>query len=456
MKEQRIKLIADAAMRAADYVDQAADTPVFPTPDAVAALDGFDESLPEYPTDADSVIRQLDQLGSPATVRTTSGRYFGFVNGGCEPVATAASILSTVWDQNLAQPVMSPAGARLDSIAARWVIELLQLPRSATAAFCAGATIANTTCIVAARDALLARAGWDVAEEGLCGSPAINIVTSKEVHVSVLKSLRVAGFGNNSITFVDTDSLGRIRSRAIPEIGPMTLVILQAGNVNTGHSDPFSEILPRVQSAGAWGHIDGAFGLWAAASPNQEDQVAGAELADSWATDAHKWLNTPYDSGIAICAREEDLRRSMETSASYLMSESGRALMHLGLQMSQRARGVEVWSVLATLGRQGIAALIDRSCALASRMANQLSSGGATLLVPVGLNQVLVSFENDAVTDSVIDGVQKDRTCWVGGTTWQGQRAMRISVSDSATTHNDIDESANAILRCWSTACSVE
>ena len=344
---------------------------------------------------------------------------------------------------------MSPVGTHLDAIAASWVSDLLGLPADATAAFCAGATVANLTCVLAARDALLHRAGWDTRTKGLTNAPPLRVVTGAEVHVSALKALHMAGIGTDAVTFVPTDEAGRVRADEFPEVDDRTIVLLQAGNVNTGHSDPFAELIPRARAAGAWVHVDGAFGLWAAASPRLRSLVAGVEQADSWATDAHKWLNAPYDSGIAICAREEDLRRSFAADAAYLLGEPGRVLMHLGVQMSQRARGVEAWAIIAARGRSGIAEIVDNCCDLAQEFASLLEAEGAQILAPVALNQVLVHFGDDATTDAVIAAVQRDGTCWAGGTTWQGRRAMRLSVSDVATTPEDIAVSARAILRCW-------
>lgn len=440
------RLIIEAARRAAAYVDGERDRPVFPTEDALVALGGFAVELPDGPSDPLAVLAQLDELGSPATVTSTGGRYLGFVNGGVEPVAAAASVLSTAWDQNAALPIMSPVAAHLDQLTARWVIDLLGLPTTSTAAFCAGASVANLTALLTGRDALLARVGWDTERSGLFGAPPIKVVTSAEVHVSVNKALRASGIGSDAVVVVPTDTEGRLRPEAMPTCDELTLVVLQAGNVNTGHSDPFDEIIPTARSAGAWVHIDGAFGLWAAATPGRRHLVAGAEQADSWATDAHKWLNAPYDAGLVICADGADLRRSMAVDAAYLPVNAERASMHLGLQMSQRARAIETWAVLASQGRSGVADMIERSCQLASDLANRLADGGAEILAPVVLNQALVAFGDDATTDAVIAAVQDDRRCWVGGTTWQKRRAMRISLSDTSATSGDIAAMAEAIL----------
>lgn len=438
-------LLLDAARRAGEYLSAGEDADAAPSAAAVAALDGFETDLPAGPVDPAMVLDQLDRLGSPATMRSTGGRYFGFVNGGTEPAALAASILAGAWDQNVAMPVMSPAAAHIDAIAASWVVELLGLG-DATATFCGGATIANLTGVLTGRDALLHRIGWDVDQRGLAGAPPLRVVTGAEAHASALKALRHAGIGRDQVEFVPTDACGRLVAAALPDMDERTLVLLQAGNVNTGHSDPFADIIPIARDAGAWVHVDGAFGLWSAADPERSHLVAGVDLADSWATDAHKWLNAPYDSGVAMVADGSDLRRAMAVDAAYLETTSERALMHLGLQMSQRARGVETWAVLASLGRSGLVDLIDRTCTNCTRLAAALDAGGVEILAPVVINQALVAFGDDATTDAVVAAVQADGTCWAGATTWQGRRAMRLSVSSTATTAADIDAAAAAIL----------
>lgn len=446
----RAELVLDAARRAARYIATVRDREVYPTDQAIRDLDGFPRELADDPVPADQVLAMLDDLGSPATMAKTGGRYFGYVDGGADPAATAAAVLQAAWDQNLGLPVMSPVAAVLDELAARWSCELLGLPDTAIAAFCSGASIANLTCVLAARDALLHRAGWNLDERGLTGAPPLRVVASAEIHSSVAKALRAAGFGTAQVTSAPTDDRGRVVAAGFPTVDEHTLVLLQAGNVNTGHSDPFAELIPRVQDQGGWVHVDGAFGLWANASAAQRHLVSGVELADSWATDAHKLLNAPYDSGIAICRDQADLRRAMAFDAAYFTTDADRPNAHLGLQMSQRARGVEMWALLASRGRRGVAELVDQLCAHASRMAGLLDAGGAQVLVPTALNQVLVGFDDDATTDAVITAVQEDRTCWAGGTTWHGMRAMRISVCDHATTGDDIDTAARAILDRWS------
>lgn len=439
-------LMEDALRRANRYRNERAVS-VSPTEQALAALDRLPDRLPDLGVPAEQVIALLDDLGSPATVRSTGGRYFGFVNGGTEPAGAAASILSTAWDQNAALPVMSPIAAHLDGIAARWVTELLHLPESSTASFCGGASIANLTCVIAARDALLHRAGWNIEKRGLVGAPAIRVVVSAESHASVFKALRGAGFGSDSFITVPTDDRGRMKADEMPDTDELTLVMMQAGNVNTGHSDPFRSIISETRPTGAWVHVDGAFGLWAAASPRLAPLVDGVDLADSWATDAHKWLNAPYDSGIAVCARGEDLRRAMSVDAAYLPNDAARAPMHLSLQMSQKARAVETWAILLAQGRSGLVDSLERACDHAQHLADLLADAGVEILAPVVLNQALAAFGDAQQTDRVIAAVQEDRTCWAGGTLWQGRRAMRLSVSDNSTTRADIEASAEAIIQ---------
>ncbi len=450
----RAAIIRDAAQRATDYMASGNERSIGASPEAQQALLAMHTALPEERTDPAAVLAALDAFGSPATTIQGQGRYFGFVNGGIEPAAQGAAILTGAWDQNVALPIMSPAVAHLDAQAARWVVELLGLPSESVATFCGGATVANFSCIVAARDALLHRAGWNMAKNGLQGAPTVRIVASAEAHISVLKSLRLAGFGTDGVTFAPTDDCGRIIASEFPDVDSLTIVMLQAGNVNTGYSDPFADIIPRIHDQGGWVHVDAAFGLWAAVSPTRRRSVAGVELADSWATDAHKWLNAPYDSGIAICARRDDLHRAMMIDAPYLATDAERPLMHLSIQMSQGARGVLTWAVLAAQGRSGIVDLIDRTCDHAAKFASLLADGGAQVLAPPIINQALVRFDDDDTTNAVIAAVQADGTCWIGGTLWHGMRAMRLSVSDMATTSDDIEQSAAAILRCWHTVKS--
>jgi glutamate/tyrosine decarboxylase-like PLP-dependent enzyme len=444
MLSERPALLRDACDRALAYLANVAERPVAPPEAAVAALDDLDFALPASGLAAPDVLRRLDETGSPATVASNGPRYFGFVTGGVLPVAQAAAWLGAAWDQNAALAVMSPTAERLSAVALRWLKELLGLPADAAGGFVTGATMANATCLAAARDEVLSRAGWDAAAAGLIGAPPVTIVVGGEVHAAIRKALGLVGLGRDRVTMLPADGQGRIDPSDLPTLRTPAIVCLQAGNVNTGASDPFAPLIDWARQQGAWIHVDGAFGLWAAAAPAVAGQVAGAGEADSWATDCHKWLNTTYDCGVALVRHRHALRAAMEASASYLPG-AGFEAMALTPMCSQRARGIEVWAALAMLGRDGVADLVDRSCELASRFAQGLRSAGFAVLNDVVLNQVLVSFGPPETTDAVIAAVQADGTCWCGPTTWKDVRAMRVSLSGWSTTETDVDRSVAAV-----------
>jgi glutamate/tyrosine decarboxylase-like PLP-dependent enzyme len=343
--------------------------------------------------------------------------------------------------------VTAPACARLEEVASRWLLDILGLPPTCASSFITGATMANFCALAAARHALLARAGWDVEADGLFGAPPITVIVCAEVHASIRKALGLLGFGRQRVVTVPPDGQGRMRADALPSIVGPTIICTQVGNVNTGACDPVGEICARVREVGAWVHVDGAFGLWAAAAPERADLVEGVADADSWATDAHKWLNVPYDSGLAFVRDADALRAAMAVSAAYLTASESRQPDEYTPEMSRRARGVEVWAALRSLGRAGVADLIERTCRHAARFAEGLRAGGYAILNDVTLNQVLVSFGDDATTRRVIAAIQSDGTCWCGGTIWQGRAAMRISVSSWATTEADVEQSLAAMLR---------
>jgi len=439
-------LMDQFAGMAANYISGISQQPVFPSADSIAQLEHFREPLQQEPVSPDEVLHLLDQLGSPATVKSSGGRYFGFVTGSSLPAAMITKLLATVWDQNGAMYVMSPVAATLEEIASDWMIDLLGLPKGAATGFVTGATMANFTALAAARHALLARAGWDVEAKGLFGAPEIQIVVGDEVHVSLLKALSLVGFGRERIIRVPVDHQGRIQADKIPWTDAPTILCLQAGNVNTGAFDPFEEIC-RNKKENVWIHIDGAFGLWAAASPATHHLVKGMNGADSWAADAHKWLNAPYDCGLVFVKEKVFLFDAMASSAAYLVQTGKRDPFQFTPEMSRETRGVPIWAALKSLGKQGLAHMIQGHCQKARYMAKALQDAGFRILNEVVLNQVLVSFGDEATTLEVIKKIQEEGTCWCGGTNWQGNTAMRISISSWATTDQDIQLSIDAIVK---------
>jgi glutamate/tyrosine decarboxylase-like PLP-dependent enzyme len=449
-------LLSDAAARAQRYLEGLPGRPVSPSASALAGLQTLATSLQDRPIAPAQVLAELDAIGSPATVATAGGRFFGFVIGGSLPVALAANILAAAWDQNAGLEISSPVNAALEKVCRGWLTSLLGLPKDAEVGFTTGATMANFAGLAAARHAVLAAHGWDVEALGLSGAPPITVIVGQEVHVSLLKALSMLGLGREKVVKVPVDGQGRMVPGQMPHISGPTIVCIQAGNVNTGAFDPARDIAAQLRGTGAWMHVDGAFGLWAAASPSKRYLVDGLQDADSWATDAHKWLNVPYDSGLVFVREPRHLNAAMSSSAAYFM-EGGTRDPHLFVpEISRRARAVEIWAALRSLGKDGLAALIDTSCAHAQRMATALRRAGYQILNEVVINQVLVSFGSPEVTRRVIATIQQDGTCWCGGTVWQGHTAMRISVSSWATTDQDVDNSLEAILRIASETCPAQ
>ena len=441
------ELLTDAARRSADYLKSLKNRRVAPSQEAIEQLSKFFRPLQDHPLDPSKVLAELDQLGSPATVASAGGRYFGFVVGGSLPASLASSYLAAAWDQNAVLEVSSPVAAALEKVCREWLVSIFGMPPQTQVGFVTGATMANFTGLAAARHEVLESAGWDVEADGLFGAPPIAVIVRDEVHVSLLKALRMLGLGGERVVRVPVDSQGRMIADKIPRTSGPSIVCIQAGNVNTGAFDPAGDICYRAKEAGAWVHVDGAFGPWAAASPEKSDLVAGYDLADSWATDCHKWLNVPYDSGIVFVRDPAKLNAAMSTSAAYLIEGKTRDPNLYVPEMSRRARAVEVWAALRSLGRSGLADLVRQSCDHARRMAEGLENAGFEILNDVSLNQVLVSFGSSKITRQVVAGIQSDGTCWCGGTEWQGQVAMRISVSSWSTTEEDISQSLEAIVR---------
>jgi glutamate/tyrosine decarboxylase-like PLP-dependent enzyme len=443
-------LLADAAERGIRYLEGVGARPVYPDARQIGHLEtALNEPLPDAPTDDRDVLAFIDEFGSPATVASAGGRYFGFVTGGALPATVAANWLAGAWDQNGFSFLGSPAVALFEEASLRWIKDVLGLPPDAEGAFVTGATMANFTCLASARHEVLKRAGWNVESQGLFGAPEITVIVGAEVHATIFKVLGLLGLGRDRVTRVAVDEQGRMRADRIADIEGPTIICLQAGNVNSGAFDPAEAIIPGAREKGAWVHVDGAFGLWAKASGDLAPLAGGFEAADSWATDAHKWLNVPYDCGVAFVRSPEALRQAMSMSASYLMLGDRRDAIHVTPGGSRRARAVEVWAALKSLGRSGLAELIERNCGQARWLADQLGRAGADVLNDVVLNQVVVSFGDDDRTTNTIAALQESGVCWCGGTNWQNGQAMRISVSSWATSQDDVEIALDAILKAW-------
>ena len=441
------ELLHDVAGRASAYLQSLDQRGVAPAAAAIEALADLDAALPDGSADARAVIELLDRYGSPATMAMAGPRFFGFVIGGSLPVALAADWLVSAWDQNTALYNATPATARLEQIALRWLLELLGLPRGAGGAFVTGANVANFVALAAARHAVLERVGWKVEADGLFGAPPITVVVGEEAHPTLIKALGMLGLGRSRVARVPVDGQGRMRVDALPRLSGPTIICTQVGNVNTGACDDIAAVRERV-GADCWIHVDGAFGLWARAAPSRAPLAAGVDRADSWATDAHKWLNVPYDSGLAFARDPLALSAAMAITAEYLPTTSEwRNPADFTPELSRRARGVPIWAALRALGRSGVADLIERTCRHARRFAEALTAGGFQVLNEVVLNQVLVAFGDAARTQRVIAALQADGTCWCGGTVWQDRTAMRISVSSWATADDDVEKSIEAMLR---------
>lgn len=440
-------LLTATAERAVSYLESLSTRPVEPDRSAVAQLSFLDTAFPETSTSPEETIRLLDEVGSPATMAMAGPRFFGFVIGGALPVTVAAQWLATAWDQNTGLYRVTPSTGELERIALKWLLDVLHLPRECGGAFVTGATMANFTALAAARHTVLRKVGWEVERDGLFGAPSITVVVGEEVHPTLTKSLGLLGLGRDRVLRVPVDDQGRMRADSLPKLSGPAIVCAQAGNVNTGAIDPLPEIVAYAKKHDAWLHVDGAFGLWAAAAPDLRKEVAGIQEADSWATDAHKWLNVPYDSGLAFVRDAQALQDTMSIHAAYLPGSVIRDSSNFTPELSRRARGVEIWAALRTLGRSGVAEMISRSCRQARRFAAGLSEAGFEVLNEVVLNQVLVRFGDKERNERVIAAIQQDGTCWCGGTVWQGKSAMRISVCCWATTDEDVERSLAAIIR---------
>ncbi len=461
------RVLTRTAALAADYLASLSTRPVGQPVELAALRAAMDGPVPDGPSDPVEVVEGLAKATDPGLVASAGPRFFGFVVGGSLPAAVGADWLTTVWDQNGGLYALSPAAAVAEEVAGRWLVELLELPAGTSVGFVTGATMANFTALAAARHAVLARAAWDVERQGLQGAPPVTVITHTGSHVTVYASLQMLGLGREGdrVRKVAADDQGRMRPDALRDVlaevdGPV-IVCTQAGNVNSGAFDPFEALIPIARERGAWVHIDGAFGIWAAAVPSLRHLMRGHAEADSWSTDAHKWLNVPYDSGLAFVRDADAHRAAMTLGAEYYVETAGgeRDNYNWTPESSRRSRGFTVLAALRSLGRSGLVDLVERDCAHARRIAERLARGPRVrILNDVVLNQTLVRFEaegddlvgtaGDARTRAVIAAVQRDGTCWLGGTVWAGRVAMRVSVSGWRTTDDDIERSAAAILAC--------
>ena len=439
-------LFEHAKQHAVAYLAGVRARAVAPTPAAVAKLSALDEPMPDAPAGGDDILRELAELGGPATVAQLGGRYFGFVNGGAVPAALACRWLTDSWDQNAALSIMSPIASHLEAVCERWLVDLLRLPIESVAGFVSGSSVATLSGLAAGRNRVLLNCGWDVSAKGLFGAPALRVVASEQAHATVFKALSLLGLGRERVELVATDAQGRLITERLPMLDERCLVIAQAGNVGSGAFDPLAEICERARKVRAWVHVDGAFGLWAAACVSTRHLTNGAELADSWSVDAHKTLNAPYDCGIVLCRHRDDLVAAMQATGAYIHYGADRDGMHYTPEMSRRARGIDVWVTLKALGRSGLEELIARLHRLAVRFAESLCEQGFRVLNDVVFNQVLVAGKDAARTEKILRSVQASGECWCGGTVWNGESAIRISVCSWATTAEDVDRSVAAFV----------
>ncbi|NNU17511.1 aspartate aminotransferase family protein [Parvularcula sp. ZS-1/3] len=446
-QNQTTSLLEAAHRASVAYTRDIKARSVAPSPEALSALQDIHSELPEGSCDPLEVFDRIDRLGSPATVATTGGRFFGYVVGGALPVTIAAAQLAAAWDQNAGTWNLSPPAAEMETVVSRWLLELLDLPRTSVVGFVTGSTMGTFSAIAAARSAVLKRLGWNMKRQGLAGSPPLRIVTSTECHPTNFRALGYAGIGLDQVEYVPTDHEGRLDPNQMPELDDHTIVLLQAGNINSGSMDPFSEVCDLAKCAGAWVHIDGAFGLWARGSRQTKAMTNGVELADSWCVDGHKWLNLPQDNAIYACRDAEAVHDVYGVNATYLIRDGGvREPQWFTPELSRRSRGVEWYAALATLGREGVEDLINRSCRHAERFAQGLSRAGYEILNDVTLNQVVFALPSDAETKLALESIQKSGVTWLGPTTWKGRYAMRISVSSAATTECDVEQSLQAMV----------
>ncbi len=468
-----LEVLAQAARAAVGYREAVARAERSPTASYAEMLAAFAAPTPDVGAAAETIIAELATRATPGLRAMPGPRFFGWVIGASHPVGVAADWLTSAWGQNAGNPTAAPAASAVEAVAAAWLLDLLRLPPQAGVGFVTGATVANFVCLAAARSEVLRQVGWDVEADGLFGAPPVNVLIGADAHATVFSGLKYLGLGARRVRTIATDAVGRMRPADLAgtlagTVGPI-IVIAQAGQINTGASDPFNEIVPMARASGAWLHVDGAFGLWAQASPARAPLTAGVELADSWACDGHKWLQTPYDCGYAIVRDAEAHRRAMAISASYLppAADAERDPSAYVPELSRRARGFATWAMIRQLGRAGVSEVVERCCRLADRMAQSLAAApGVTLVAPAELNQFMVRFgeearsgagsgagaaEGDRLTLETIRRVQDEGVAFMGPAQWRGAWVMRVSVSSAATTEADADRSVAAVLDAWRT-----
>jgi glutamate/tyrosine decarboxylase-like PLP-dependent enzyme len=439
------EIFKQAQAYAFNYLETVFDRNVYPTQAAIDNLEIFEEELPVHTTTAESVLEQLHTYGSPATTATLGGRYFGFVTGSAVPVGLAAKNLGTYWDQAPSMNVLSPIGSKLEAVVEKWLVSLFNLPTSTVAGFVSGTSSANLCGLAAARYRILQRNNWDINKKGLRNAPKIRIVTGTQAHSTVLKAVGILGLGQENIEWVPVDDQGRIIPELIPELDENTILILQAGNVNSGAFDNFEQICDTAKKANTWVHVDGAFGLWAGAVEKLKHLTKGVEHASSWAVDGHKTLNTPYDCGIVLCADKEAISAALHMSGSYIVESTERDGMFYTPEMSRRARIIELWSILKYLGKEGIDEMILTMHQRATQFSQEIRQiKGFSVQNDVVFNQVLVRCDSDVITEQVLRNIQLFRECWLGGSVWFDKKVMRVSICSWATTQDDITTSVRS------------
>lgn len=442
------KIFNQAQQYALEYIENIFDRNVYPTQEALEELSVFDEVLPANPTDAKNVLEQLNKWGSPATTVTLGGRYFGFVSGSAVPVGLAAKNLGTYWDQAPAMNVLSPIGSKLESVVEKWLVDLFNLPRDTSAGFVSGTSTANICGLAAARYRILQRNNWDINKKGLRDAPKIRIVAGKHTHSTVLKAIGILGLGTENIEWIEVDNQGRIIADLIPELDENTILILQAGNVNSGAFDDFEKICKKAKIANAWVHIDGAFGLWAEAVGELKYLTKGIGNANSWAVDGHKTLNTPYDCGIILCSDQEAITSALHMSGSYIIESTERDGMFYTPEMSRRARIIELWAIMKYLGKSGIDEMILTMNQRAKQFAEELKKiEGFHVENEIVFNQIIVRCDSDEITERTLHRIQMLRECWLGGSMWFGKKVMRVSICSWATTENDVSISVQSFKK---------